>query len=178
VLRGELTGLRAPTDRDIEVFETELLTVVDTRIRATGRPGLPVAPGAPDSPYRQAEDRSAVVRFSVIELATGELAGEAVMSAIDLHNRHAEIGLVLRPAFRGRRLGTDVVRVLCYYGFAIRGLHRLQITTLADNRAMIAAAVRAGFVLEGTARDTAWIDGAFVDGVTLSLLFPEWSPGS
>jgi RimJ/RimL family protein N-acetyltransferase len=178
VLRGELTGLRAPTDRDIEVFETELLTDVETRIRATGRPWRPVAPGAPDSPYRQAEDRSAVVRFSVIELATGELAGEAVMSGIDLHNRHAEIGLVLRPAFRGRHLGTDVVRVLCHYGFAIRGLHRLRITTLADNHAMIAAAVRVGFVLEGTARETAWIDGAFADGVTLSLLFPEWSRGS
>jgi RimJ/RimL family protein N-acetyltransferase len=178
VLRGELTGLRARTDSDIEVFETELLTDVETRIRATGRPWLPVASGAPDSPYRQAEDRNAVVRFSVIELATGELAGEAVMSGIDLHNRHAEIGLVLRPAFRGRHLGTDVVRVLCHYGFAIRGLHRLQITTLADNHPMIAAAVRVGFVLEGTARDTAWIDGAFADGVTLSLLFPERSPGS
>jgi RimJ/RimL family protein N-acetyltransferase len=178
VLRGELTGLRAPTDSDIEVFETELLTDVETRIRATGRPWLPVAPGAPDSPYRQAEDHNTVVRFSVIELASGELAGEAVMSGIDLHNRHAEIGLVLRPAFRGRHLGTDVVRVLCHYGFAIRGLHRLRITTLADNHPMIAAAVRVGFVLEGTARQTAWIDGAFADGVTLSLLFPEWSPGS
>jgi phosphoglycerate dehydrogenase-like enzyme len=46
---GELTGLRAPTDSDIEVFETELLTDVETRIRATGRPWLPVAPGLPGS---------------------------------------------------------------------------------------------------------------------------------
>jgi len=30
--------------------------------------------------------------------------------------------------------------------------------------------LRAGFVLEGTTRDAAWIDGAFADGVTLSLL--------
>ena len=175
MLRGELTGLRALTDADIEIFETELLTDVETRIRATGRPWLPVAPGAPDSPYRQAEDRNAVIRFSVVELATGELAGEAGMSGIDLHNRHAEIGLVLRPACRGRHLGTDVVRVLCHYGFVIRGLRRLQITTLADNHAMIAAAVRAGFVLEGTSRDVAWIDGGFADGVTLSQLAGEWS---
>ena len=176
MLHGELIGLRAQTDRDIEVFETELLADVETRVRATGRPWLPVAPGAPDSPYRQAQDRDAVVRFSIVELATEDLAGEAVISGIDLHNRHAEIGLALRPAFRGRHLGTDVVRVLCHYGFAIRGLHRLQITTLADNQAMIAAAVRAGFVLEGTTRDAAWIDGGFADGVTLSLLSGEWLP--
>jgi RimJ/RimL family protein N-acetyltransferase len=177
VLRGELTGLRALTDSDIEIFETELLADVQTLIRATGRPWLPVAPGSADSPYRQAYDRDAIVRFSVVELASGDLAGESVISGIDLHNRHAEIGLVLRPAFRGRHLGTDVVRVLCRYGFALRGLHRLQITTLADNQAMIAAAVRVGFVIEGTMRDTAWIDGAFADGVTLSLLSGDWSPG-
>jgi RimJ/RimL family protein N-acetyltransferase len=178
VLCGELTGLRALTDADIEIFETELLADVPTRVRATGRPWVPVAPGAADSPYRQAEDRTAVVRFAVVELATGDLAGEAVMSGIDLHNRHAEIGLVLRPASRGRHLGTDVVRVLCHYGFSVRGLHRIQLTTLADNHAMIAAAVRAGFVLEGTSRETAWIDDGFADGVTLSLLAGEWSPAS
>jgi RimJ/RimL family protein N-acetyltransferase len=43
---------------------------------------------------------------------------------------------------------------------------------------MIAAAVRAGFVLEGTTRDAAWIDGGFADGVTLSLLSGEWPPAS
>ena len=176
MLRGELTGLRALTDADIEIFETELLTDVETRVRATGRPWVPVTPGAADSPYRQAEDRAVMVRFSVVELATGDLAGEAVMSGIDLHNRHAEIGLVLRPACRGRHLGTDVVRVLCHYGFSVRGLHRIQITTLADNHAMIAAAVRAGFVPEGTSRDAAWLDGGYADGVTLSQLSGEWSP--
>jgi len=174
VLRGELTGLRALTDADIEIFETELHTEVETRIRATGQPWVPITPGAADSPYRKAEDRAVVVRFAVIELATGDLAGEAVMSGIDLHNRRAEIGLVLRPACRGRHLGTDVVRVLCHYGFSVRGLHRIQITTLADNQAMIAAAVRAGFVLEGTMRETAWLDAGFADGVMFGQLASEW----
>ena len=81
MLRGELTGLRAHTDADIEVFETELLADVETRIRATGRSWLPVAPGAPDSQYRQAEDRNAVVRFSVIELASVPRAPRATRPA-------------------------------------------------------------------------------------------------
>ena len=174
MLRGELTGLRAQTDTDIEIFETELLTDVETRIRATGRPWLPVAPGAADSPYRQAQDHDAVVRFSVVELASGDLAGEAVMSGIDLHNRQAEIGLVLRPAFRGRHLGTDVVRVLCRYGFAIRGLHRLQLETLSDNHAMIAIAVQAGFTREGMTRGSSWVNGTFTDDVIFGLLAEEW----
>jgi RimJ/RimL family protein N-acetyltransferase len=71
-------------------------------------------------------------------------------------------------------LGTDVVKVLCWYGFAARGLHRLQIETLADNAAMMRAATRAGFVSEGTLRRSAWVNGDFVDEVVLGLLASEW----
>jgi RimJ/RimL family protein N-acetyltransferase len=54
----------------------------------------------------------------VVELATGELAGHAELWGMDLHNRNAHLGLALRPAFRGKHLGTDTVRVLCRYGAA------------------------------------------------------------
>ncbi|MFD8482071.1 GNAT family N-acetyltransferase [Kitasatospora sp. NPDC059673] len=77
---------------------------------------------------------------------------------------------------RGRGLGTDVVRVLCRYGFGVRGLHRLQVDTLADNAAMIGAAERAGFRVEGTLRGAAWVSGRFVDEVLLGLLAAHWSP--
>jgi hypothetical protein len=66
--------------------------------------------------------------------------------------------------------------VLCRYGFAIRGLHRLQIETLTDNHAMIAAATRAGFVREGTLRRAAWVDGCFADEAIFGLLVTEWTP--
>ncbi len=143
MLRGELIGLRAQQDSDVEVFEAELLNDVETRVRSDSRPWRPVAPGSADSPYRgpaARDDHGEVVKFSAVELATGELVGEALLWAIDLHNRSAHVGISLRPAFRGKHLGTDVVRVLCRYGFAIRGLHRLQVDTLADNDAMIGAA--------------------------------------
>jgi RimJ/RimL family protein N-acetyltransferase len=173
MLRGQVIGLRARLDSDIEVFETEMLNDWETRIRTDERPWRPIAPGSADSPYRGA-DRDEVVRFSVVELATSELAGEALVWGIDLHNRSAHLGLGLRPAYRGRHLGTDLVRVLVRYGFALRGLHRLQIETLADNHAMVGAALRVGFVREGTLRQSAWIDGAFADVVVLGLLLPEW----
>lgn len=177
MLRGEIIGLRALQDSDIEVFETELLNDVETRVRSDGRPWRPVAPGSAHSPYRDTDDRSEVVRFAVVELATGELVGEAVLWGIDLHNRNAHLGLSLRPAFRGKRMGTDIVRVLCRYGFAIRGLYRLQVDTLADNDAMIGAATRAGFVPEGTLRGHAWVNGNFADAVILGQLVTAWSPG-
>jgi RimJ/RimL family protein N-acetyltransferase len=111
-------------------------------------------------------------------LGCGELAGEALLWGIDTHNRGAHIGISLRPAFRGHGLGTDAVRVLCRYGFAILGLHRLQAETLASNTAMIATATRAGFVREGSLRGSAWVNGQFADEVILGLLAPEWHPGA
>jgi RimJ/RimL family protein N-acetyltransferase len=114
-------------------------------------------------------------RFSVVELERDELAGHAELWGIDAHNRMAHVGLSLRPAFRGRGLGTDTVGVLCRYGFAVLGLHRLQIETLGDNAAMIAAATRCGFELEGTLRRAAWVTGAFLDEIVMGLLADEWS---
>ncbi|MER6583566.1 GNAT family protein [Nonomuraea sp. NPDC001023] len=73
---------------------------------------------------------------------------------------------------------TDVVAVLCHYGFVLRGLHRLQIETLADNVAMLRAAGRNGFVREGVLRSSAWVMGEFLDQVLLGLLAEEWKPAS
>lgn len=93
----------------------------------------------------------------------------------DLHNRTAHLGMSLRPAFRGRGLGTGTVRVLCHYGFAVRGLQRLQVETLAANAAMRRATTRVGFVIECTLRGSAWAYGDFAGEVILGLLATEGS---
>jgi RimJ/RimL family protein N-acetyltransferase len=178
MLRGELTGLRARTHEDVGILHAELYDDVATRVRADSRPWVPVPPG-PGSPYWAGDeaapraDDTAV--FSVVELVGGELAGEALLWGIDLHNRSAHVGISLRPAFRGRGLGADAVRVLCRYGFAIRGLYRLQLETLTDNHAMIAIASQVGFTREGVTRGSEWVDGAFADCVIFGLLVSEFA---
>jgi len=84
-------------------------------------------------------------------------------------------GALISACRCGRGLGTDVVLALCEYGFAVRGLHRLQVDTLASNAAMIGGAERAGFTLEGTLRGAAWVNGEFVDEVILGLLASDWT---
>ncbi|HEY9391775.1 MAG TPA: GNAT family protein [Mycobacteriales bacterium] len=175
MLRGDRVGLRARYQADVPVLHSELYDDVVTRSRADTRPWRPINPGSAASPFAVTDPTDDAAVFSVVELAGDDLAGEALLWNIDPHNRTAHLGISLRPAFRGRGLGTDVVRVLCTYGFAVRGLHRLQVDTLADNAAMIAAAVRVGFMPEGTLRRSAWVDGAFADEVVLGLLATEWA---
>ena len=177
MLRVGKVGLRARDEADVAVLHAELYEDIATRAQADSRPWLPIPPGSAASPYAVTEPRDDLAFFSVVELDSGELAGEALLWAIDLHNRMAHLGLSLRPAFRGRGLGTDVVLALCGYGFTIRGLHRLQVDTLASNTAMIRAASRAGFVQEGRLRRSAWVSGDFADEVILGMLATDWVAG-
>jgi len=170
MLRVGKVGLRAREAADVAVLHAELYEDIAIRMQADSRPWRPIPAGSPASPYAVSEPRDDLACFSVVELASGELAGEALLWAIDLHNRTSHLGLSLRPAFRGRGLGTDVVLALCEYGFAVRGLHRLQVDTLASNTAMIRAAARAGFVHEGRLRQAAWVNGEFADEVVLGML--------
>jgi RimJ/RimL family protein N-acetyltransferase len=184
-LTGELTGLRARAAEDVEILHTELYEDVATRARSDPRPWVPI-PFGPASPFwvpslgdspsesSDAADVGSAI-FSVVELATGGLAGEALLWAIDLHNRSAHVGISLRPACRGRGLGVDVVRILCRYGFRVRGLRRLQLETLSDNHAMIAVAEKLGFTREGTTRGSSWVNGRFCDDVIFGLLAEEFT---
>ena len=183
MLRGALTGLRARVESDVEILHAELYDDVAVRVRADSRPWVPL-PAGPLSPFQMPEvaDYDAALSadtaaFSVVVLDSGDLAGDAVLWGIDLHNRSAHVGVALRPSFRGRGLGTDAVRVLCRYGFEIRGLHRLQLETLTDNHAMTRAAEQAGFRREGTLRASDWVAGSFADVVIFGLLQTEWRAG-
>jgi RimJ/RimL family protein N-acetyltransferase len=175
MLRGKLVGLRAQKPADIPILHEQLYEDVATRSRSDSRPWRPVSVESGDSPF--AGERTANLdAFAVVRLAEDELLGGAVLWGIDTHNRSAHIGVSLLPTARGHGYGSDVVAVLCHYGFVVRGLHRLQVDTLADNEAMIKAAERAGFVREGTLRGSAWVTGEFLDEVLLGLIVEDW-PG-
>lgn len=176
-MRGEKAGLRARREVDVPVLHAGLHDDVAARMRTDGRPWRPALPESPHSPFAVKEPAENAVPFSIVELDSGALVGAALLWGIDTHNRSAHLGLSLLPDFRGRRLGTDVVRVLCEYGFAVRGLQRLQVDTLADNVPMISAATKAGFTVEGTLRRSAWVHGGFADTVLLGLLAREWEDG-
>jgi RimJ/RimL family protein N-acetyltransferase len=175
VLRGQKAALRARFEADVPILQRDLYDDIEIRVRADSRPWRPIPDLPSASPYWVDMSAEDAAFFSIVDLGDGDrLAGEALLWGIDLHNRGAHVGLSILPEFRGRGFGTEVTNLLCYYGFSIRGLHRLQVDALANNEAMIRAARRIGFTQEGTRRGSAWVDGCFVDEVILGLLGHEW----
>lgn len=174
MLTGTRVGLRARHEDDIPVLRAELYDDVAGSSRAESGPWRPIAPGSKDPRLVVDDKDQGNVPFSVVELAGGTLVGTAALWGIDTHHRSAHLGLGLRPSSRGKGYGTDAVAVLCHYGFVVRGLHRLQIETLADNTAMLRSAEHNGFVREGVLRASSWVMGEFLDEVLLGLLAQEW----
>ncbi|MFF5189331.1 GNAT family N-acetyltransferase [Streptomyces sp. NPDC000345] len=176
MLKGSKVGLRARHEDDIPILQAHLHDDVVTHSRAAGRPWRPITPGSKDSQFAVDDTEQQHVPFSVVELDGGELVGTATLWDIDNHNRSAHIGLGLLSSSRGKGYGSDVVAVLCHYGFVVRGLQRLQIETLSDNAAMLRSAERNGFVREGVLRSSAWVMGEFLDEVLLGLLVQDYKP--
>ncbi|QNS07533.1 GNAT family N-acetyltransferase [Streptomyces xanthii] len=174
MLKGSKVGLRARHEDDVPILQAELYDDVVTTSRANGKPWRPITPGSKKTQFLVDDEDQVNIQFSVVDLEHGTLLGGAQLWGIDPHNRAAHIGMGLRPSARGQGYATDVVSVLCHYGFVIRGLNRLQIETLADNAAMLRCAERNGFVREGVLRSSAWVMGEFLDEVLLGLLVQDW----
>ena len=174
MLRGDRVILRARRDTDVPILHAGLYDDVATRLLVSGRPWRPLQLG--QSPFLPGPDEDTVV-FTIADPSGVTPLGDAVLWGIDSHNRLGHLGVSLLPEHRGRGYAGEAVRLLCRYGFQLRGLHRLQIETLADNTAMIKTAVAAGFTREGVLRRSAWLDGQFVDDVIYGLLADEWHPG-
>ncbi len=177
MLHGDKVTLRGRLEADVAVLDAELFGDVETFSRAAGFAWRPRVLGAA-SIYAETEPNDRTAVFSIVARETGELLGTTLLWGIDLHNRNAHVGITLRPGYRGQGFGTDTVRVICRYAFMVLGLHRLQLETLSDNVGMLRSAAHCGFVREGIHRESSWLDGAFVDDVSLGLLASEWVPST
>ena len=174
MLRGDRVILRARRDTDVPILHAGLYDDVATRLLVSGRPWQPLQ--LDQSPFLPRPGEDTVV-FTIADTSGVTPLGDAVLWGIDSHNRLGHLGVSLLPEHRGRGYAGEAVRLLCRYGFQLRGLHRLQIETLPDNAAMIKTAVAAGFTREGVLRRSAWLDGQFVDEVIYGLLADDWHPG-
>ncbi len=171
--------LREIRRADLEVIHRELYADVATSALAGVDPWVPPLLARREARFDRAltepEDDKRVL-FAVCERSDDDrhLVGTVGLWGIDLHNSIAHIGLSLVPAVRGRGLATEALKVVCYYGFVVRGLHRLGLETLGRNVPMQRAALAAGFLEEGRVRESAYVLGDRDDDVFYGLLRSEW----
>lgn len=105
----------------------------------------------------------------------GQYIGYCGLWNLDSTHNSYELGINIGdPEYWDQGYGQDSTRLLLKYGFHYLPGRRIELTTHSENERAIATYLACGFVEEGRLREAAWIEGAYVDLVVMSLLARNW----
>lgn len=86
------------------------------------------------------------------------------------------LGYALAADAQGHGYMLEAVRGAVRYAFGSLRLHRVMADYMPRNRRSAAVLRRAGFVVEGYARDYLLIDGRWEDHILTAITNPDWGP--
>lgn len=105
----------------------------------------------------------------------GQLVGAIDYPRMNLGKRLTEIGYWLDKDMQGKGIITRATKALVTYAFEEYGLNKVEIHAAAENQRSRAVPERLGFTLEGTMRQTIWLNGRVHDMVVYGMLANEWT---
>lgn len=182
-LAGDKVVLRPFNDGDLPAIRAVLLDP-EARI-LTGSVHDEAQAHAPESAdeaellldwYSTRNDQPDRLDLAVVDKATGECVGEAVLNQWDPGNESCNFRILIGPKGRDRGLGTEAARLIVGYGFEHLGLHRISLEVYAFNPRARRAYEKVGFRTEGVLRESLRYNGEWVDATLMSILAPEWDP--
>ncbi|HEY7936480.1 MAG TPA: GNAT family protein [Candidatus Limnocylindrales bacterium] len=113
--------------------------------------------------------------MAIHERASDRLLGTCAFSQLDGENGSALFHITIgeKDAW-GRGFGTEATRLMLEHAFERLRLHRIGLSVFAFNERAIRSYRRAGFVVEGRAREAIRRDGRWWDEVEMSILDSDW----
>ena len=113
------------------------------------------------------------ILFAIREVGRPDMIGFVLFKNFQPVYQTAELGVRIgAESDRGKGFGTRAVRLALDYAWKVLNLHRISLQVLAHNERAIVSYLRAGFVIEGTLREAAFIDGQWRDVVAMGALRP------
>lgn len=170
-LIGERLYLRAPDPSEVDDL---IRWVTHPEVRRHLSRTAPLTRAEEEAWLRGLDTRRDVVLVLVLR------EGERAIGCVGLHglggpDRNAELGISIgEPDAWGQGYGSEAIVLMLDHAFRELNLHRVHLHVKATNPRAIACYERLGFVREGVRREVHWQDGAWVDGVLMSILDREW----
>lgn len=116
-------------------------------------------------------------RKYIIETLEGVAIGQIDYYDLDWRNRSVWVSIMVGdPDYWSGGYGTDAMRTLLTHLFRQLGLHRVALTVHESNGRAIHSYRKNGFVPEGTLREWAYFDGAWVNGILMAVLSSDFAP--
>jgi RimJ/RimL family protein N-acetyltransferase len=115
------------------------------------------------------DDRDIALGIAVKE--GDRLIGVAGLHAISPVNRSATFGIIIGDReFQSKGYGTEATRLMLKYGFEELNLNRIELAVFADHERAVRCYQRAGFVIEGRARQAWFRNGRYHDDLRMAIL--------
>ncbi|MGN6526928.1 MAG: GNAT family N-acetyltransferase [Burkholderiaceae bacterium] len=115
------------------------------------------------------------VRFAMLRRADDRLIGTCTLFHFDIECRRAEVGYMLAVAAWGQGYASEAVEAMLDWGFAARGLNRVEADIDPRNEASARLLERLGFTREGHLRERWIVGGEKSDSWLYGLLASEWA---
>lgn len=100
--------------------------------------------------------------WAICSLDNQVFYGAGGLNDLSTEHRKAEIGLWLLPEYWGKGIMSEVMPLICQYGFDELGLHRIEGFVESNNQNCKRAMAKLDFELEGTMKDCEVKDGEFI----------------
>ena len=111
-----------------------------------------------------------VLPWAIADRANDELIGTLTLFKLDRDHRRAEIGYVLGPAYWGKGLASEALRLVLHHAFDALQLERIEADTDPRNASSRRMLERLGFVQEGTLRKRWFVNDEWCDTAIYGLL--------
>lgn len=178
-LVGEKTYLRALEREDLEGNYFQWLNDYEvTKGLSSGT--FPNSKAAMEDYFNRMQTSGNNILFAIIEKETDRHIGNLGIVDVDWVKRIVgSIGILIgEKDCWGKGYGTEVLKLAVEYCFKRLNMHKIVQAAAISSVASIKFLEKLGFVLEGTLRKEAFIDGEYQDGVRYGLLREEYRPFS
>jgi ribosomal protein S18 acetylase RimI-like enzyme len=107
-----------------------------------------------------------------VAVSAGEVVGWCDVTPMSQPSQahRGVFGVGLLPQFRGRGIGTELIRSALAAARAF-GLHRVELTVREHNTGAIELYRKTGFEIEGLQRDAVLVDGVYENVVCMAVVF-------
>lgn len=171
-LIGKKVLLREVREGDMEIFN-EMINSPTIEANVVGW-SKPVTIYEQNEWYKNIQNDSSVIRYSVCEANEGVLCGTAIISRIDWKNRVCSIDIKLCENAQGKGYGTETIALLKEYIFNELNLNRIEVKILETNIGSQKLFQKSGFVREGVLRRAVYKKGNYINLFLYSYLKEEY----
>jgi len=102
--------------------------------------------------------------------------GIALLNSVETIDRRSEFSIaIFNSEHWGKGYGEESTRLVLHHAFSKLSFHRVGVRVLAYNPRAIRCYEKCGFVVEGTQRESAWVNGEWHDDILMGVLSNEYA---